>query len=497
MNETARLIRSLKGNISLLAELRETIRAIFAEIPKSDVEASTACVEQAVIVLIKDCRNWAVSPQRVAVVTELEALSNSFKPGGRLRGIDRLSEEAISALLDEPPGGCGIVAPGILHDRDFHLAKNCADNVAVLTDLTQENALLINRINSTRVSNQDEVSAVGVYLSPSPDPARLRALFAKVDAREQGSLPKLKAMLTKSGRTQGHADRCLIAESAQRAANHLRTAFHMWDKQKHHQRGGTIVNWLEPTPFTKLVVTLANLISPPERGAIFHATSIEAERLRVSVRSLADEAYEGAHAIIENTPELRGLNILCGIYANRITNDLRNTCDQIAEAVRRITNRIMEMFDDLILIEGYLNMLNAYTDRLIDICEAREDPDPGIRLATDVIVGRVCKKLGQWRQELKAELRDGVVYADDVRPRATGNSRYRQSLPQNIRRAATRLGRTLDYGLTAIPQDVAPIHELVDVLALSDDEIRIAWGQVQGVFPIKDFLPQLSSKIMD
>lgn len=483
MNETARLIRSRTASIEPLVELRETCRQVFSELGAPDVRESIACVEDQVFALIDNCRAWLSSPQRVAIVTELETLAQSFSPRGRIRGLDQLKDETIAALLDDAPGGQAIIAAGRLDKGNFEIPEAPLVQVGILTNRDRVNAHLIQRLSAQNPERPDDIAAAAVYASPALSRKRLASLFAGPDAPGRGSLTELKKSLTKP-------DRQLVAESAKRAAAHLRIAFRMWDKRTDHQRGGTIENWIEPTPFARLVVTLMEFVAPAESKLLFHNSAGQSDKVADAVLALAAEARNVAQTMIGETPELEGLDVLCGIDVARIVNDLNKNAEPIEEAVRRFVGRITAMRDDVLLIEGYRNTLNAYTDEVAD----RLDSDGKLPLdaALDRVVRDICKPLGEWRHELRADIRDGVVYVYDIGSRATGESRPHSLLPNEIRRIPTRFISTIDYGSVALPENDAPIHMLVREVA--DQDILSAWQQLQEIDPVSDFLVRFGNR---
>jgi hypothetical protein len=338
---------------------------------------------------------------------------------------------------------------------------------------------LLKRTIATRAREPDEIPAAGVYASPSLDPARLQALFAAADAPGRGDLAAFKKMLCT-------ADRRLVADSAQRAADHLRIAFHMWDKQKDHQRSGIIRNWLEPAPFTNFVTALAALVAPPDEAILFHNPSGCRPDLREALLCLATEARGAADAIINATPELTGIDTLCGIDVKRIVNDLKKNFEPQEEAARRIVAMIVAMRDNVALLGGYSNTLDRYLDVLLSTVSGDRELEANYLPRINGIIQRISTGLHDWCLQARANLGDGVVYASDVKRRLTGISRHRRLLPDDVLLAPTRLVE-YNFALMGRPEKVDTLDTLVRHIAGHDEATLADWLTIQNVCPLHRF----------
>ena len=199
MTEVETIIRSSRANLEHIGHLRKAVTAELAQSPFDRPQGPGVSIERALIALIDDCWRWRASPQLVAVVTELETLARSFRPGGRVRALLRLSPEAVAALLRQAPGGSGVVFPGFVRNGEIEIADDPLRVVAALTDREADNARLFGRMQA-QAPVSGPVDALAIFAKPEPTRERLLSLFAGTNAPGRGHLAALKQHLDEEGR---------------------------------------------------------------------------------------------------------------------------------------------------------------------------------------------------------------------------------------------------------------------------------------------------------
>ncbi|WP_375454850.1 hypothetical protein [uncultured Methylobacterium sp.] len=484
-----RAIRSIVAatprHLRLLGELREAVTDEFANSTIERFEPPAKSVERAVLSYIDTCRRWPHSPRLISLVTELEALARSFQPNRRVRGLRRLSPEAISALLDEAPSGPAVAVPVALVSGRVESIGMPRQAIATLTDRPPEDARMLGRLHAGGRAC-DPIDGVAIFGLPVSDLIRLRELFSDPGAPGRGDLGALKQGLDA-------ADQARIAAGAARAVGNLKTAFRIWDKRTDHQRGNTAATYLAPAPLARLALDVADLVLPRDAPFLFLGRQVGAGRrndgrpsLAKQLRDVFTEALETARQIVAETDDLHAVDLFCGISVTRRISDLtaqarsareedaaiEEDFDQPTTAARRLIENVMAARDTVLLLRAYEAAFLTYTDKVLDL-----DPPDDLRAACDWFVRDVCGAL-QCRYRLaKADLDDGVFYWTDVRPRATGSAQPRRWLPLDVACVPITLVETPLMAVSARPARSVAFDALVEDVAA---EIETSAGAGDG-----------------
>lgn len=529
MTEIERIVWADRANLELLNQLRDAVGVNLAGRPIVQVDPPAAVAEGAAMALLDGARLWSQSPRLVSLIVELETLSRSFEPTGRVRGLRTLSPEAVAALLDEAPGGPALARPitwteGTASDRG-HPDRA----VALLTARPSEDARLLGRLGADGAP-AESVQGVAIDFLPAGDLARLRELFAADGAPGRGDLAVLKADLAE-------ADRAHVALGAARAAGHLRLGFRIADNRRDHRRGSTAASYLDPAPLARLALTVIDMVLPREAPQLFRPGAPgdggpgEGDAHAADHgRYVFNEILDTARGIAAQTPVLQDLDLFCGISVIRRVSDLvaqeralreengiggdvaagdgdaEDDFDRPTAAARRLFESTMRSRDIVLLLRAYEATLSSYTDRIL----AGKIPD-GSRAACDVIVRDLCGGLMRRYRLARADLADGISHWTDIKPRATGSAQPRRWLPPSVAAAPVTLSSTPWALIVARPARLGVFDDLVADVAAEmeeavdppDDPARAgdprpresamgealigAWAALTQTYPLDDF----------
>lgn len=488
MTEIERIVWADRANLQLLNQLRDAVSANLAGRPIVQVDPPAAVAEGAVMALLDEARLWSQSPRLVSLIVELETLSRSFEPTGRVRRLRTLSPEAVAALLAKAPGGAALARPITLTEGAASARGPSDRAVALLTARPSEDARLLGRLGADGAP-ADAVQGVAIDFLPTGDLARLRELFAADGAPGRGDLAVLKADLDE-------ADRARITHGAARAAGHLRLGFRIADNRRDHRRGSTAASYLDPAPLARLALTVIDMVLPRDAPQLFRPGAPGGggpgegdARAADHGRYVFNEILDTARGIAAQTPDLQNLDLFCGIAVIRRVSDLiaqeralreehgigrdaaagggdaEDDFDRPTAVARRLFESTMRSRDTVLMLCAYETTLSSYTDRIL----AEDIPD-GSRADCDVIVRDLCGGLMRRYRLARADLDDGISHWTDIKPRATGSAQPRRWLPPSVAAAPVTLSRTLWAPIFARPARLGVFDDLVADVAAEMDE---------------------------